>query len=282
MRRAHPVSLVVLAAFSVQFGNAFARSYFAEVGPFGAAALRLGFAAVILLVAVRPNIRGWDRTTWTWVIALGIGLGGMNTFIYLAFQHVDMGIAVTVELAGPIAVAIAGTRRWKDVTWIVLAVLGILLIARAPGTAVSPLGIGFALCSATMWALYIMASAKAGPHVKGIDGLAIAMTIAALGVMPFGVLQGADAIMANPWLALSFALIALFTSVIPYGCEFIALKHVSPRVFGILSALGPVIAALAGFVVLHEGLHLVQILAMALVIGASIGVIVTAPGARKP
>src|SRR5690606_36148907 len=124
-----PASLLAVAAiFSVQFGNAFVGSLFESVGPLGAAALRVGFAAVILIVLVRPRVRGWNARTWLGVVLLGIGMGGMNVFIYLAIAEIPLGLAVTIELMGPLAVAAAGIRRAVDAAWVLLALGGILLL----------------------------------------------------------------------------------------------------------------------------------------------------------
>ncbi|MFV0434062.1 MAG: EamA family transporter [Leucobacter sp.] len=124
-----PASVFAIAAiFSVQFGNAIVGSLFDRVGPLGAAALRLSFAALILLVLVRPRVREWSRGTWLGAVLLGLGMGGMNVFIYLAIDRIPIGIAVTIELLGPLAVAISGARRLIDVLWVVLALAGVLLL----------------------------------------------------------------------------------------------------------------------------------------------------------
>ncbi|MBX9718156.1 MAG: EamA family transporter, partial [Microbacteriaceae bacterium] len=130
LRRAalDPVLLAVLAIISVQFGNAIAGSLFSQVGPLGAAALRLLLAASILLAVIRPRVRGWDRRTWLGVGMLGIGLAGMNALIYISIDSIPIGLAVTIELLGPLGVAVAGTRRWRDVGWVVLAAAGVALL----------------------------------------------------------------------------------------------------------------------------------------------------------
>lgn len=269
-----PASVLAVAAiFSVQFGNAVVGGMFASVGPLGAATARLTFAAVMLLVLVRPRVRGWSTRTWFTVTALGLALAGMNSFIYLAFDEIPLGIAVTIELLGPLTVAALGSRRLLDLGWVLLALAGVVLLGVAPGTGLAMRGAIFAAAAAAFWALYIVSSARLGSGARGIDPLAVAMTVAALAALPFGGVEAAQAFVAQPRLALVFVGAALLTSVIPYALEFVALRRMPVRVFGVLSSLGPAVAALAGFVVLAQRLEPLQLGAIALVVTACAGVV---------
>lgn len=277
-----PVLLAVLAILSVQFGNALAGTLFDQVGPLGAAALRLLLAAAILLAVIRPRVAGWDRRTWIGVGMLGLGLGGMNALIYLAIDSIPIGVAVTIELLGPLAVAVAGTRRARDLVWVALAGVGILLLGleRSDG-GLALVGVLAAAGAAVFWALYIVASARLGPRARGVDALAVAMVMAAAIVVPFGAAPATAAVGAAPLLLLAFIGIAVMTSAVPYALEFIALKTMPTRVFGVLSSLGPAVAALAGLLVLGQQLSPLQLVAIASVVAASIGV-VTSNGRSAP
>ncbi|QZY52697.1 EamA family transporter [Leucobacter tenebrionis] len=269
-----PASLLAVAAiFSVQFGNAFVGSLFESVGPLGAAALRLGFAAVILIVLVRPRVREWSARTWLGVVLLGIGMGGMNVFIYLAIAEIPLGLAVTIELMGPLAVAAAGIRRAVDAAWVLLALGGILLLGLDDTGTVTLRGALLAGVAAAFWALYILASARLSSRVRGIDGLVASVAVAAVVIVPLGAGQALQGVRQDPGLLGAFAVLALMTSVIAYGLEFLALKRMSARVFGVLSSLGPAVAALAGLAVLHQQLDARQLLAILLVVAASAGVV---------
>ncbi len=280
-------ALAIAAIFSVQFGNASAGSFFDRVSPLGAAALRLVLAAAVLAVIARPRLREWRGRTWLGVAALGIALGGMNASIYLAIDRIPIGVAVTIELMGPLAVAAIGIRKPIDAAWVLLAVGGIVLLGfgRSGGDASAGLpaaGVIFAVCAAAFWALYIVAAARLSSRVRGIDGLVMAMVVAAIVVAPFGAADAVSAISHEPVLLLAFAGIALATSVVPYALEFIALKRMAPSVFGVLSSLGPAVAALAGLIVLGQWLSWWQLLAMLLVIGASVGVLAPMRPSRLP
>lgn len=280
----NPVLLAIVAIVSVQFGNAVAGSLFTLVGPMGAAALRLAFAAAILLVLIRPRVRGWDRRTWIGVGMLGLGLAGMNALIYLAIDSIPIGVAVTIELLGPLAVAISGTRQWRDVIWVALAAFGIALLGLnldgSGGLAV--IGIVAAAGAAAFWALYIVASSRLGPRARGVDALAMAMLVAAIIVVPWGFAPAAQAVIVAPLVLLAFAGIAVVTSALPYALEFVALKTMPTRVFGVLSSLGPAVAALAGLAILGQSLEPLQLVAIAAVVAACIGAVSGASGPRPP
>lgn len=271
----NPVLLAVVAIVSVQFGNALAGSLFAQVGPLGAAALRLALAATILLAVIRPRVRGWDRRTWIGVGMLGLGLAGMNALIYVAIDSIPIGVAVTIELLGPLAVAVAGTRRWSDLAWVALAGIGVALLGLdLDGT--GGLALGGVLAAggaAAFWALYIVASARLGPRARGVDALAMAMLVAAIIVVPVGAVPATLAVSAAPVLLLAFTGIAIMTSALPYALEFVALKTMPTRVFGVLSSLGPAVAALAGLIVLAQSLEPLQLVAIAAVVTACIGAV---------
>lgn len=276
VQRVIPGLFAVAAIFSVQFGNAFVGSFFGDISPLGAASARLAFAAIILLAIVRPSVRGWDRGTWLTTVGLGIALAGMNTCIYLAFERIPMGIAVTIELLGPLCVAAIGSRRLLDFGWVLLALAGVVTLGLSrsgSGEGFDVAGAGFAAAAAVFWGLYIVMSARLGPRVKGVDGIAIAIGVAAAAALPLGAAPAAQSFVADPMLILIFIGAAVMTSALPYALEFIALRRIPTRVFGVLSSLGPAVAALAGLLVLGQALAPIQVGAIALVVAACAGVV---------
>lgn len=270
-----PALLAVLAIVSVQFGNAIAGSFFEQVGPLGAAALRLVLAATLLLIVIRPRVREWPRLTWLWVGMLGLALAGMNVLIYQAIASIPIGVAVTIELLGPLAVAVAATRRWRDLVWVALAALGVVALGLDEQGALEAYGVVAALGAAVFWALYIVASSRLGPRVRGVDAIAVSMLLAAVVVMPIGVAPAVQAVAVDPMLLVAFAGIAVMTSALPYALEFLALKRMPTRVFGVISSLGPAVAALAGLLVLGQALGVLQLIAIAAVVIACAGAVAT-------
>jgi inner membrane transporter RhtA len=265
------VALVVAAVASLQFGAGFAVTLFDELGPAGAAFVRLAFAAAVLLAIWRPRLGGHPRADLRVALLFGLVLGLMNLSIYSAMDRIPLGVAVTIEFAGPLTVAVAGSRRPLDLLWVTLAAAGILLLAEPGGDSdLDAVGVMFALLAAAMWAAYIVLSARTGRLFPGGSGLAIAMAVGAVVALPFGVAQGGRALL-EPGLLAAGAAVALVSSVIPYSLELEALRRLPARVFGVLMSLEPAMAALAGLVVLGQALAVREWLAVALVVAASAG-----------
>jgi inner membrane transporter RhtA len=263
-----PTVLVLLGIVSVQLGSAVAKQLFSEVGSFGTVALRLFFAAVILMLLWRPSPR-MSRRAWTVVVGYGLTLGLMNLCFYLALDRLPLGVAVTVEFLGPLAVALIGSRRWLDALWAVLAGGGVVLLMGGGGE-VNLVGLLFALGAAVCWGLYIVVSAALGRHTTEGNGLALGMIVAALVAVPIGVADSGAALV-QPWVLVAGLGLALLSSVVPYSLDLEALRKIPPRVFGILMSLEPAVAALIGLVVLQELLHWSQWIAVLCVVIASVG-----------
>lgn len=281
---ARGVALVVAAVTSLQFGAGFAVTLFDELGPSGAAFVRLAVAAVVLLAIWRPRLAGHPLGDLRVAAAFGIALGVMNWAIYSAMDRIPLGIAVTIEFAGPMAVAVAGSRRTLDLLWVALAAAGILLLADPGGGSLDAAGVGFALLAAAMWAAYILLSVRVGRLFPGGSGLALAMAVGAVVIAPLGITQ-AGAALGHVDLLAAGAGVALASSVIPYSFELEALRRLPARVFGVLMSLEPAVAALAGLVVLGQSLGLLEWLAIGLVVVASAGATAaraSAPAASRP
>ncbi|MFL6120450.1 EamA family transporter [Actinophytocola sp.] len=272
-----PPAQVLAGIVSVQVGAALAKQLFGAVGSVGTVALRLFFAAVVLLVVWRPSLR-LDRRAWAVVAGYGVVLGVMNLCFYLALARIPLGVAVTIEFLGPLAVAIGGSRRWLDGLWALLAGTGVVVLTEGRGD-LHLVGILFALAAAACWGCYILLSAALGRHTTDGGGLALGMVLAAAVVVPVGVLDSGTALL-QPWVLLVGCGVAMLSSVIPYSLELEALRSIPPKVFGVLMSLEPAVAALVGLVVLHEALGPLQWLAILLVVAASVGATRTAGAAR--
>jgi len=262
--------LVIGAIASVQFGAAIATTLFDRVGPSGAVTLRLVSAALILVAVWRPRVRGRGRHELALAGLFGLVLGAMNLSFYEALDRIPLGIAVAIEFVGPLAVAVAGSRRRLDGLWIALAVVGILALTRGGAHGLDPLGVALALVAGAMWGAYIVLNARIGRAFEGSAGLALAMCVAALVTVPLGAAQAGSALLQPQTLLLGTA-VGVLSSVIPYSLELEALRRIAPSVFGVLMSLEPAMAALAGFVVLGQGLSLRELAGTALVVTASVG-----------
>ncbi len=259
------------AMFSTQFGTAFAKSLFPAVGAVGVTTLRVGIAAIFLTVLWRPWRNPPERTTWPILAAYGVALGLMNLTFYLALRTLPLGVGVAVEFVGPLSVAVLSSRRTLDFLWIALAVAGLALLLPIWRQAhpLDPVGLAFMLAAGACWAGYIVFGQRAG-RAHGRAATGIGMVVAAIVVIPFGIVSAGAKLLA-PAILLPGAAVALMASVIPYSLEMFALTRLPVRVFGTLLSLAPAVAALMGWLVLHEALSPVQILAITAIVAASLG-----------
>ena len=267
-----PEGLVLLGVGTTQLGSAIAKGLFDAVGPAGTVLLRVGIAALMLLAVGRPRLRGHARPAVAAAVLFGLALGGMNFAFYGAIDRIPLGVAVTLEFVGPLAVAVAGSRRALDVLWVVLAGAGILLLAPIGGVGLDldPVGVALALTAGALWAAYILLSARVGHVFPAGEGLAIAMVVATFALLPWGIAAGGRGLLAPGVLAAGLG-VALLSSALPYSLELAALRRLPTRVFGVLMASEPAIAAVVGLAVLGEGLAPRALLAVALVTAATVG-----------
>jgi inner membrane transporter RhtA len=269
--RVPPVALVLGGVVSVQFGAALAATLFDDAGAAGTGLLRLAFAALILLVLVRPRPSRYRAADLRLAGLFGLCLGAMNVTFYEALARIPLGVAVTIEFAGPLGVAVALSRRRPDLACAALAAIGILLLADPGGGGLDPAGVGFALAAAVFWAAYILLAQRTGRIFAGADAVALGMVAAAAVALVPGIASG-GADLLDPRLLVLGAGVALASSVIPYSLETEALRRLPAHVFGVLMSLEPAVAALAGLAVLGQRLGPRELAGMALVVVASVGV----------
>ena len=269
-RRVSPVWLVLAGILSVQLGAGLAKTLFDELEPTAMVWLRLVTSAVVLGLVARPVLRRRSTADWLVVAAFGATLGLMNWAIYQSFARIPLGVAVTIEFAGPLALALIGSRRARDLLWVALAALGVALLG-VDDASVTVAGVLFALLAAAAWAAYILLSARTGQRWAGLDGLAVASMVATLLLVPAALGAGVDTALGDARLLALGAAVGLLSSVVPYSCELIALRSLRPAVFSVLMSLEPAAAALVGLLVVGEVLTGPQALAVACVVVASIG-----------
>ena len=270
--------LVLLGIVSVQFGGALAATLVPVIGAPGSVTLRLLISTVILLLIARPRLRGHTRGAWLTVVLFGLALGAMNWSFYASLGRLPIGVAVTIEFLGPLLLTVVLSRRAVDFLAVLAAAAGVVLISEAltvPFAELDLIGLGLAALAGACWAAYIVLSKRTGAAFSQLDGLALAMVVASVAVAPFGL--GSAPLWTGEILLKGLG-IAVLSSVLPYSLELLALRRMSSRVFGILLSLEPAAAALAGLLVLHQRLTGLQVLGIALVVGASAVVMGTSRG----
>ena len=271
---ARPVLFVLIAIASVQFGAAVAKGIFHAAHPATLSFLRVLIGTAIFLAIARPRLTG--RTPKDWLVAAGYGicLAGMNLAIYLSFARIPIGVAVTLEFIGPLALAVLGSRRALDLLWVALAAGGVVLLGALP-TGLDPVGVALALLAGAMWAGYIALAGPVARRWEGLSGLTVGSVIGLAGLAVPGLALSGDAL-GSPTVWGTMAAVALLSTVIPYGLELNARRSIKASTFGILMSLEPAAAALFAWLVLRERLGWLEWLAMALVVAASIGAVRTA------
>jgi inner membrane transporter RhtA len=266
-------ALVLLGIVSVQVGSALAKQLFDEVGSFGTVALRLFFAAAVLMLLWRPSPALLvDRDAWPVVLGYGVILGLMNLSFYLALDRLPLGIAVTIEFLGPLGVALAGSRRAHDVGWVLLAGAGVAMLTLGDGAG-EPLelaGVLLSGVSAVCWAGYILLTKRVGARWAGFEGLSVSLAVAALVSLPMGI-AGAGSELLEPAVLLAGIGLALLIPLLPYALELVALRRLPTALFGVIMSLEPAIAALLGFLILDQALAVTGVVAIAMVSVASAG-----------
>ncbi|MFE9443181.1 DMT family transporter [Streptomyces sp. NPDC006602] len=272
-----PVGLLLAGGVSVQFGGALAVTLMPRAGALGVVTLRLLAAALVLLLICRPRLRGHSRADWGTVIVFGVTMAAMNGLFYQSVDRIPLGTAVTLEVLGPLALSVLGSRRALNFVWAGLALAGVFLLGGGGFSDLDPIGVVFALGAGAMWAAYIVFSARTGRRFPQADGLALAMVVAALLFLPLGIVESGTKLLEPTTIALGSA-VALLSSVLPYTLELLALRRLPASTFAILMSLEPAIAATAGFLLLDQALTTTEAAAIALVIVASMGAVRTQVG----
>jgi inner membrane transporter RhtA len=262
-------ALVIIAIVSVQIGAAVAKSLFDTVGPSGVVFLRTALGAAIFFVAWRPALRGYSRRVMLYITIYGATIAFNMLLFYAAISRIPLGVTVAVAFAGPLGVAVLGSRRAVDLLWVALAGIGVLLLSPFTNETLDPIGILLAVLTAIAWAAYVILTKRVSHLLPGNSALALSMLMAALVALPFGG-SGAIKVLTDPLLIITAIVVALLSSAIPFWLEFRAIRSLSPRVFGLLLALEPVVASVIGVLILSENIGLTEGLGIGLVTIAAI------------
>jgi len=266
------ILLLLVAITSIQAGASLAKSLFPLVGAPGATALRLTFAALMLIGFWRPwraRLRPQELRN---VLIYGVSLGLMNLWFYLALERLPLGITVALEFTGPLSVTLFSSRKPLDFLWASLAAIGILLLLPVSplGTRLDPIGVAYALGAGACWGIYIVFGQRSGATIHGGVATSLGMGTAALVAVPVGVARAGNRLFNFSLIPVALA-VAFLSSALPYSLEMVALKRLPRKTFGILMSLEPAVAAILGLLFLSEHLGATQWMAIACVVVASLG-----------
>lgn len=276
--RASGVVMAVAGAASNQTGAALGAMAFPVIGPVGVVAVRQFVTALVLVPVVRPRFRGLTRAQWGPILGLAVVFSVMNTCVYASVERIGLGMAVTLEFLGPLAVAVGGSRRTVDVGCAILAGVGVVALA-APGPSTDVIGIVLGLIAACAWASYILLNRSAGQQLPGLHGTALAAAVASALWLPIAVVWFS----AHPPTLLALLLAGacgLLSSAVPYAVDLLALRRIPAPLFGTITSVNPVWAALAGWVLLHQALEAREWIGIGLIVAGN--VVVSARGVGRP
>ena len=276
LQRFFPFLAVLGSDTSLGLGTSWAKQVlFPAVGAQGTTAVRVGLSAVLMLLW-RPWRWRLSRADAKAVALYGAALGAMNLMFYMSIQTLPFGLAVAIEFAGPLAVAIWSSRRAMDFVWVALAMvgLGLLLPLGLSGSTLDPVGVMYSVGAAVFWALYIIYGKRAG-HLHAGQSVSLGLLVAAMVVVPVGVVH-AGAALLPPSVLLVGLCVAAISSAIPISLEMMALKRLPKEAFGIMISMEPAVAALLALPLLGEHLSGVQWLAIGCIVAASMGSAATA------
>jgi inner membrane transporter RhtA len=268
------VGLVLIGQLAQQVGAAVATGLFSRIGVTGVVGLRLGVAAIVLLAVCRPSLHAVRRSGWLVVLAYGGALAGMNVLFYEAISRMPLGAAVTLEILGPLALSVLASRRLLSLLWAALALTGVGLLGNGDLSGLSLVGIGCALGAGVVWACYILTAQRSATTLAGLDGLALAMAVAAAAVAPFA-LADAGPDLLRPSVLAAGAAVAVLSSLLPYALEAVSLRRLPSSTFAVLMSLAPAVAAITGATLLDQRIDVLGALAIGCVVVATAGAIAT-------
>ncbi|MFT3944529.1 MAG: EamA family transporter [Ancrocorticia sp.] len=271
------IALMVSSSISNQVGASFGAMAFPTIGPVGVVAIRQFITAAVLVPLVRPRFRGLGAKRWWLVAGLAVVFSVMNLCLYAAVERIGLGLGVTLEFLGPLAVAIASSRRRLDYACALLAGIGVVVLTN-PGPSADVVGISLALIAAAGWACYILLNRSIGQQLPGLEGPALASTVSAVAWVPVAAWWFASHGVTATALALAVAC-GILSSVVPYVADLSALRYVPTHIFGTFTSVNPVWAALAGWLLLGQMLEVNEWVGIVLIV-ASNAVVVRGGGAR--
>lgn len=261
-------SMAVASMLCVQLGLAASVGLIDDVGTSGAAWLRLFWAAILLLVIVRPRLRDYSREALRAGTALGVVTGGVTLLFMAAVARLPLGTASALEFLGPLGIAVVRSRGTGR-AWAMLAAVGIVCLTQPWTGDADPVGVAFALAAALCWAAYILLTQRVGDAVSGLGGLAISMPVAALVAT---VVAGPEVVgHLTPRLLMVGLGLAILMPVVPFALELLALRRLTTGAFGTLMALEPAFALIIGFLALSQVPNGLAVGGIVLVVAAGIG-----------
>jgi inner membrane transporter RhtA len=274
-QRGAGIALMFTSSASNQAGAALGAMAFPVIGPIGVVAVRQLVTAVVLTPLVRPTLLGLRKDQWWPILGLVVVFSVMNLSLYAAIDRIGLGLAVTLEFLGPLTVAIVGSRRLPDLACAVLTGVGVVVLT-SPGPTTDVIGLAMALLAATAWGCYILLNRTLGQRLPGLHGTTVASIVTAIIWTPIAVVWFAWHAPTAAAVGLAVAC-GLLSSIVPYVADLVTLRRVPARMFGTVTGISPVWAALAGWVLLSQALDLNEWVGIGLIVLSHVLALAAAP-----
>lgn len=265
------VLLLLTGAVAVQLGASIGTSIIPAIGVLGVVLARYTLQACVHIPLAWKHLRATRLTDWRWGALVAAPLLAMNLTIYMAFSHIGVGLAVTIELMGPIVLAVVTARSWPG--WLAAGLAGVgMVLVTDPGGDVNVPGVLWALAAAASWALYLVATRKAGQQLQGLTPSAMASVLGLIVLVPLNLLFTRPTVF-SPTILLLAALAGLLSSAFPYACDILALRRVPMNVAATMMSINPVTAAMWGAIILGERFGPLEIAGLATICLANVLVV---------
>ena len=240
----------------------------------GVLVARFTIAGAVLALVMLATRRPWPRGRALAVaIAMGaIGYVGQAVCYFAALNHASAGLVALLLYAYPTLVCILAALFLRE--RLTARTIGLLAVSFA-GIALTlggghgtPLGFALGLAAALFYSVYIVVGAR---ELKGTDVLASTTVIclSAAATLLAASLLRAPQFPESWWGWIPVALIALVSTVVAILTFFAGLKRVGPATASIVSTLEPVVTVALAWLLLGEGLSVLQLVGGSLVLGAA-------------
>lgn len=267
---APPQLYFVTSAVFHYLGPAFAVLLFARVDPLGVTWLRIASAAAIFALWRRPwrALAASDATARRTIGALAVVFAAMNACFYLAIDRLPLGTVAAIEFLPVVALAAFGARTGRNAAALGLAVVGVYVLTDVQ-LAGEPVGLAFAFANAALFAAYVVLAHRLArsPGISRLDGLALAMLVAAVVATPVSAWSAVPAF-ADPVAIAAGIGVGITSSVVPYVFDQLAMARLSRSTYALMVALLPATAVAVGVIVLAQIPRPIELAGVALVVVA--------------
>ncbi|MFI6598191.1 EamA family transporter [Nonomuraea sp. NPDC050536] len=240
--------------------------------PLLAATMRALPAGLVLLAFARRLPKG----SWWWKSAvLGmLNFGAFFPLIFFAAYRLPGGVASTIGSVQPLVVALLSlvVLQVRPARAVLLSALagtgGVALLTLTSAARLDPLGIAASLIATSLMATAIVLAKKWGRPESPLVMTGWQLTVGGVVLLPLALLvEGVPAAITGTNL-LGFAYLGIVGTALAYALWFRGIDRLAPTSLSLLGLTNPLVATLAGLLILGQTLTGWQLVGFALALGA--------------